>query len=410
MANEATGQSDAEQEAERSEESGRFPIPMSGQPILPPPGPDDATGDDSAPLDADLESVLVEAAAAPAAERPKTLPPPVPPPSTRPPSIRPASMKPVMIEVVAPATKPQYSGIKVSDRADVRVDDLSLELEHNPYTRSSLVPPPKPPLPVAAWLSGAAVGASVAVAVMLALQSRGNPGAQVAVQPQAPVAVAAVIPSVVAAPVVSAPEPADEPVPEPVTAVAAEAVPPADPTPAGVVPAAVPVPESKVVPTPVTAKPAPAAEVQAPHIAEATSESAATVEPQVQPPSEAATAAAPVVETATAVAAEGAGSATAEVASPATDAPSELPETLSREAVMTGFEALRADITACAAGGHGKVSVKTTIAGSGRVTYAMVEGAFAGTPEGSCMALVVRKATFPTFTAPTLKVTYPFAL
>jgi hypothetical protein len=81
-----------------------------------------------------------------------------------------------------------------------------------------------------------------------------------------------------------------------------------------------------------------------------------------------------------------------------------------REQVAAGFDAVRPQLEQCAAGQHGVASVAATVVGSGRVSYAVVQGKFSGTPEGSCMALAVRKAQFPRFSQPNLKVVYPFPL
>jgi len=40
----------------------------------------------------------------------------------------------------------------------------------------------------------------------------------------------------------------------------------------------------------------------------------------------------------------------------------------------------------------------------------VVDGAFAGTPQGSCMARALRGAQFPQFASSQLRVVYPFAL
>lgn len=87
-----------------------------------------------------------------------------------------------------------------------------------------------------------------------------------------------------------------------------------------------------------------------------------------------------------------------------------LPTQPTREEIKSAVEALRATLQACAGTGHGLTTARITIVGNGRVSSANIEGAFAGTPEGSCMARALRTATFPRFSAPTLQVTYPFRL
>jgi hypothetical protein len=78
--------------------------------------------------------------------------------------------------------------------------------------------------------------------------------------------------------------------------------------------------------------------------------------------------------------------------------------------VAAGFEAVRVQIQQCAAGQHGIAQIAATIASTGRISHALVEGPFAGTPEGSCMARAVRAARFPSFSQANLKVAYPVSL
>jgi len=87
-----------------------------------------------------------------------------------------------------------------------------------------------------------------------------------------------------------------------------------------------------------------------------------------------------------------------------------LPQTPSREQVVAGFEAVQDALAQCAAGKHGVAEIDATIANSGRISHALIGGNFQGSPEGSCMARVVRGARFPQFRQPMLKVSYPVAL
>ena len=91
-------------------------------------------------------------------------------------------------------------------------------------------------------------------------------------------------------------------------------------------------------------------------------------------------------------------------------APGGLPAQPSRDDIKTAIESSRAAIQTCAGSSHGLSTARITILGSGRVSAANIEGAFAGTPQGSCMARALRAATFPRFSAPSLQVTYPFRL
>ena len=76
--------------------------------------------------------------------------------------------------------------------------------------------------------------------------------------------------------------------------------------------------------------------------------------------------------------------------------------------VQRSLEGMRDVIVACAGGLHGTVKAQVTILPSGRVSYSLIEGAFAGTAVGSCMARALRSTVFPTFTGPSFKVSYPF--
>jgi hypothetical protein len=87
-----------------------------------------------------------------------------------------------------------------------------------------------------------------------------------------------------------------------------------------------------------------------------------------------------------------------------------LQQDLSRTQVQNGLESVRGQLQSCAAGAHGRTTANVTVSGAGRVTYVTIEGAFAGTPQGSCMARALRGAQFPQFATPQLRVRYPFAL
>lgn len=87
-----------------------------------------------------------------------------------------------------------------------------------------------------------------------------------------------------------------------------------------------------------------------------------------------------------------------------------LPETPDRETIQAVLEARSAAVAACANGAHGLADIDIVIASTGRITTATVNGAFAGTPVGSCMARAVRGATFPPFSQPRFEVTYPYHL
>jgi hypothetical protein len=88
----------------------------------------------------------------------------------------------------------------------------------------------------------------------------------------------------------------------------------------------------------------------------------------------------------------------------------ELPDRPSREQVVGVMDSVRGDVTKCTGGRAGIAELTLTVRASGQVTYALVNGTFAGTPEGSCIANVLRAAKFPAFRDPVLRVNYPLQL
>jgi hypothetical protein len=262
-----------------------------------------------------------------------------------------------------------------SERAVLEIEDLSLRPD-NPYLASSLVPPTEHTsrgnllavgAAVLALLGGGAVWYSshgVQAPVARPRASAMRQGHRVATSAPA-LTLAAPTPAQAAA------------VPAPVTTAAANPV----------VEHALPVAAS-LKPTPAKARVvASASAVQA---AEAPAPARAGVAPG------------------SAVVPAAAEASTAQPAVPALE--ESLPALPTREQVVAGFDSVRAQLEQCAAGQHGVASVAATVASSGRVSYALVQGKFAGTPEGSCMALAVRQAHFPRFTQASLKVVYPFSL
>ena len=90
--------------------------------------------------------------------------------------------------------------------------------------------------------------------------------------------------------------------------------------------------------------------------------------------------------------------------------PSELPGTPDRDTIQAVLAGRLEAVRACAEGAHGLADVDVVIASSGRITTATVNGPFAGTPVGSCIARAVRGAQFPPFAQPRFEVTYPYHL
>jgi hypothetical protein len=100
----------------------------------------------------------------------------------------------------------------------------------------------------------------------------------------------------------------------------------------------------------------------------------------------------------------------AEAAQAAAAAQAGLPAQPSRDEIKRSVESARSALQACAGQDHGTFTARITITGAGRVASATIEGAFAGTPQGSCMARSLRGVTFPRFSNPSLQVTYPFRM
>jgi hypothetical protein len=84
------------------------------------------------------------------------------------------------------------------------------------------------------------------------------------------------------------------------------------------------------------------------------------------------------------------------------------PTTPSREDVLRALGAVGSVVHGCASGRIGNASVTLTFANSGRVTTASISPPFAGSPEGSCMALAMRTIRVAPFTTPTFQITVPF--
>jgi hypothetical protein len=87
-----------------------------------------------------------------------------------------------------------------------------------------------------------------------------------------------------------------------------------------------------------------------------------------------------------------------------------LPEQPTRDEIKRALEAIRPALKTCIGAAHGTTIANVTIAGSGRVSYGSIEGAFAGTPQGSCMARALRSATVPRFAAASMTVRFPYVL
>jgi hypothetical protein len=288
-----------------------------------------------------------------------------------------------------------------------------------------LRPPSVAPAPSSAGVGLLYVGLMVVLGVGGYMLTRGGfvpqrmpearPPAAVAAPPLAPVP-AAVQPGTETPPLAVAPVAAPVPAAVAPAAVAPPAAAPPVPVPALPEPAAVAVPAPA--PAPVqTPPPAPApvaTRAPAPAVPVAARATAPASAPVQTPPA----ARAPVAVLAPAPApapVQAPPPAPAPVAT--TLQPITAPEPLgpirdkpTREDVQTALEGVRASVAACAPGKRGTAQVDITVASTGVVTKALVGGDFAGTPEGSCIARAVRGAKLPTFSQPTFRVIYPFAL
>lgn len=87
-----------------------------------------------------------------------------------------------------------------------------------------------------------------------------------------------------------------------------------------------------------------------------------------------------------------------------------LPERPTRDQVAAALNAVLPDLQKCVGDRHDTAEVTLTVRSGGFVSYAIVTGAYAGSPEGSCIARSVKNAKFPPFRDDSLRVTYPFQL
>ncbi|HKU43336.1 MAG TPA: hypothetical protein VJR89_34480 [Polyangiales bacterium] len=285
-------------------------------------------------------------------QKPVSLPPPLPPRAA--------------VEPARPALQPYYGQLpSPSERAELRIEDLSLDLT-NPFVGSSLLPPPPKKRP---WLKPLLITAAAGVLVGAGYAAAAFSSNDVAIT-RAPIA---------AQPVQHAEQPAQPTAAQPIEATAPASVQPSAAAEAVTAPAAQAKITVDATPRPVEPAPQPK-RVVAPR--------AVTPKP-------------PVVASAPQAAAITAAETPAKVVAPT--AP------LSRAQVQAGLERVRAALQSCASGKHGRIVASVTISGAGRVTYSAIEGAFAGTPQGSCMARALRSAQFPPSASEQLRVSYPYA-
>jgi hypothetical protein len=89
---------------------------------------------------------------------------------------------------------------------------------------------------------------------------------------------------------------------------------------------------------------------------------------------------------------------------------SDLPLTPEREQVIASMNAVIERLRECVNGAHGVADVTLTVRGSGVVSHALVEGPFAESMRGSCIARTLRDVQLPRFRTPLVRIAYPIEL
>lgn len=301
-----------------------------------------------------------------------------------------------------PEFTPYYGALPpASERAELRIEEQRLD-RANPFLGSSLLPPPPKRYP---WLkpllisaaAGLMVGAGYATARVRCA------GAECVLQPTAATSARTLQPTA-AQPIEAIPAAVEVSLPEQSSAAALAT------SAALAAPSAVAVAAPKSVQPSVVVARAPRASADAPKRAKPRATAAAARKPAALAETEAKPAAALAetqAEPAAAVAETQAKPDSAALSQAAAAEPT--PAQPSRAQVQTGLEQVRGALASCADGRHGHVTANVTISGAGRATYSSIEGAFAGTPQGSCMARALRGAQFPPFTSAPLRVRYEYA-
>jgi hypothetical protein len=88
-----------------------------------------------------------------------------------------------------------------------------------------------------------------------------------------------------------------------------------------------------------------------------------------------------------------------------------LPQTPSREDVLSAMKGVTSKVQGCGGGQSGVATAKVSVAGpSGKVSNVDVTGQFAGTPIASCVAKEVAKAKFNKFQQATFTFSFPFKI
>jgi hypothetical protein len=81
-----------------------------------------------------------------------------------------------------------------------------------------------------------------------------------------------------------------------------------------------------------------------------------------------------------------------------------------RAQVVAAMNAMTEQLKSCVGDEHGVADVTLTVRATGVVSHALVEGAFADSPQGSCIAKALRTTKLPAFGEPITRIEYPFQL
>ncbi len=90
--------------------------------------------------------------------------------------------------------------------------------------------------------------------------------------------------------------------------------------------------------------------------------------------------------------------------------PSAIARRPDRTQVIEAVRRIEPELRRCVGDEHGVADVTLTVRSSGAVSHALVEGAFAGSPKGSCIARTLRSAKLPSFGDPVLHIAYSLQL
>jgi hypothetical protein len=96
---------------------------------------------------------------------------------------------------------------------------------------------------------------------------------------------------------------------------------------------------------------------------------------------------------------------------PVVTATESLPDTPTRQQVLTTLRALEGEIRECAEGANGVVQTRLVVNGStGRVSDVSVGGVVAGTPAARCATDILESARFPRFARERFEISFPYSV